>query len=295
MTILTARPKINLFLRILSRRADGFHELDTLFLPLDQPCDLLELAPGAPGSGLTLTCSDPELEGPNNLLAKAYRAFAQATGRAPDLRLHLTKNIPCGAGLGGGSSDAASLLRHLNENAGDAALPPERLAALAARLGADVPFFLLDGPARARGIGDRLTPAAPDLTGLTLVLVCPPVRVPTAWAYGRFDEASAQGRTPWAPGFLTRNPMGTKNPSSLLPLTLLNDFEDAVFPAFPEIRQAKETLLAAGAAGAAMSGSGASVFALFRQREQALEVAGTLTRGQTRTYVQDCNWGVAKR
>lgn len=295
MTILRARPKINLFLRILARRADGFHELDTLFLPLDEPCDLLELAPGPPGSGLTLTCSDPELEGPDNLLAKAYRAFAQATGRAPDLRLHLAKNIPCGAGLGGGSSDAASLLRHLNGNAGNAALPPERLATLAAGLGADVPFFLLDGPARARGIGDRLTPADPDLAGLTLVLVCPPVRVPTAWAYGRFDEAAAQGRAPWAPGFLTRNPMGTKNPSSLLPLTLLNDFEDAVFPAFPEIRQAKETLLAAGAAGAAMSGSGASVFALFRQRERALEVAGTLTRGQTRTYVQDCNWGVAKR
>ena len=295
MATLTARAKINLFLRILRRRDDGYHELDTLFAPLDQPCDLLDVEPGPPGSGLTLTCSDPGLAGPDNLVAKAWRAFAQATGQAPDLRLHLTKNIPCGAGLGGGSSDAASLLLFLNKTAKEAALAPERLADLAAGLGADVPFFLMDGPARAQGIGEKLTPADPGLAGLTLVLVCPPVHVPTGWAYASFDEAAAQGRTPWAPGFLTRNPMGTKNPSSLLPLALLNDFEDVVFPAFPEIRQVKETLLAAGAAGAAMSGSGASVFALFRQREQALEVAGTLTRGQTRTYVQDCNWGVAKR
>ncbi len=295
MTTLTARAKINLFLRILGRRDDGYHELDTLFAPLDAPCDLLDLEPGPPGSGLSLTCSDPALEGPDNLVARAYRAFARATGLAPDLRLRLTKNIPCGAGLGGGSSDAASLLLFLNKTAGSAALPPDRLAALAAGLGADVPFFLLGGAARAGGIGDRLAPADPGLAGLTLVLACPPAQVSTGWAYARFDEAAAQGRRPWTPGFLTRNSMETKNPSSLLPLTLLNDFEDAVFPAFPEIRQVKETFLAAGAAGAAMSGSGASVFALFRRRDRALEVAGTLTRGQTRTYVQDCNWGVAKR
>ncbi|MCM0755505.1 4-(cytidine 5'-diphospho)-2-C-methyl-D-erythritol kinase [Desulfovibrio aminophilus] len=292
---LTAPAKINLFLRILGRRADGYHDLDTLFLPLAEPRDVLEITPGAPGSGLALACAAPGLEGPDNLVAKAWRRYAEATGFAPALAVRLTKGIPTGAGLGGGSSDAAAILLFLNAKAGKAALPAERLSALAATLGADVPFFLLGRPARATGIGDRLTPVEPDLGGLTLVLVCPDAHVPTAWAYARFDEVAAKGRVPRAPGFLTSGARGTKNPSSLLPLTLFNDFEDAVFPAFPELRRIKERLIAAGAAAAAMSGSGASVFALFRERERALETARSLARGQDRTYVQDFDWGVAKR
>ncbi|WP_415519079.1 MAG: 4-(cytidine 5'-diphospho)-2-C-methyl-D-erythritol kinase [Desulfovibrio aminophilus] len=292
---LTAPAKINLFLRILGRRDDGYHELDTLFLPLAEPRDVLEVTPGAPGSGLTLSCADHALEGPDNLVVKAWRRYAEATGFAPDLAVRLTKGIPTGAGLGGGSSDAASMLLFLNAQAGAAALPGDRLSALAANLGADVPFFLLGRPARAGGIGDRLTPTEPDLDGLTLVLVCPDVRVPTAWAYARFDETAAKDRPPTAPGFLTSDERGTKNPSSLLPLTLFNDFENVVFPAFPELRRIKERLIAAGAAAAAMSGSGASIFALFRQKETALETARNLARGQDRTYVQDFHWGVAKR
>lgn len=292
---LKAPAKINLSLRILSRRADGFHELDTVFLPLAAPCDLLEVTPAAPGAGLILSCSDPGLAGPDNLVARAYSAFVLAAGCAPDLAVHLVKDIPAGAGLGGGSSDAAALLRHLNSLAGDRALPGERLTTLAARLGADVPFFLLGRPARGRGIGERLTPVDPDLEGLSLVLACPDAHVSTAWAYRRWDETPPVERSTRASGFLTTEARGTKNPSSLLPLAVLNDFEQVVFPAFPEIAAVKERLLADGAAASAMSGSGASVFALFRDREKARQAARNLERGQVRTTVQDLHWGVAKR
>ncbi|MBN2141487.1 MAG: 4-(cytidine 5'-diphospho)-2-C-methyl-D-erythritol kinase [Desulfovibrionaceae bacterium] len=257
-TTLKAPAKINLFLEILGRRADGYHELRTLFYPLPTPHDTLEFEP-RDREGLELWCSDPTLAGDDNLAARAWRAFAEKTGFAPGLRVRLTKGVPVAAGLGGGSSDAAAMLRFLNERAGHRSLGPEDLARLAAGLGADAPFFLDPRPSWAEGIGDRLRPVDLDLSGLSLVLVCPQTRVSTAWAYAEWDRLAAR-----RPALTTSAPEN-KNSPPFSPLVLKNDFEAAVFDAHPELLEIKEKLLSLGASAAAMSGSGASVFGLFRK------------------------------
>ena len=134
--------KVNLHLEITATRADGYHELETLFYPLPQPSDVLHVAPGGQGTALQFSCSTAELATPGNLVVKAYDAFAAASGYRPDLTVHLEKNIPFGAGLGGGSADAAALLSYLNDCAGSQALDRTTLHTLASGLGADIPFFL---------------------------------------------------------------------------------------------------------------------------------------------------------
>lgn len=293
LAILRAPCKVNLFLRILGRRPDGYHELLTLFYPLPEPCDELSIEPLPPGAGCRIECGRPGLATDENLIAKAWRRFREATGAAPDVLVRLDKRIPVGAGLGGGSSDAAAMLSFLNARAGERALPEAGLSALAASLGADVPFFLLGRPALARGVGERLLPVELDLTGLCLVLVCPEVHVSTAWAYREWDRlflGPGQGAGS-GEGFLTSARMGARNSSSFSPLVLGNDFEAAVFPAYPELRGIKERLYRLGACGAALSGSGASVFGLFRGREKALTAVRELEAhegGGARVFVRCC-------
>ena len=149
---LTAGCKVNLGLRITRVRPDGYHELDSLFLPLDEPADQLELTvlPDA-APGITVSCDAAILDPADNTLTKAYGAYCRASALPPPaLRIRLHKGIPSGAGLGGGSSDAAALLRWLNAGS-PAPLAPEALARVALRVGADVPFFLRGGPCRVRG------------------------------------------------------------------------------------------------------------------------------------------------
>lgn len=276
-----APAKLNLFLRITGRREDGYHELDTLFFRLDQPCDTLTFTPGVAGQGMTLTCDIAGLAPEDNLAFKAYAAFAAATGFAPDLRLDITKRIPAGAGLGGGSTDAAAVLRLLNEQAGEKALQHDKLIALAAELGADIPFFLLDTPARATGIGDKLVPEPVDFSGLTLVVACPKAHVDTAWAYKAFDREKTGGAVS-----LTMAQADNNRPVPTSPPMFHNDFESVVFRAFPAIRAVKEELLRFGACAAAMSGSGASVFALFRSAKDAEKAADALAQKQVKTYTR---------
>lgn len=263
--------KINLFLYITARRDNGYHELDTLFFPLPKPGDTLELRPGAPKSGLKLTCSKPKLAGENNLVAKAYRKFADRTGFKPDLHVHLVKESPIGAGLGGGSADCAAMLTYLNGQAGNQALGEAELAALAATLGADVPFFLLNTPARATGIGEVLTPVAVDMAGLSLVLITPAVHVSTAWAYQTHDVLGQPSTRPGniAEDFLTGAGETDSYPIRPGGMALANDFERVVLPAFPELSELKQELASQGAAQAVMSGSGAALFGLFDRREEA--------------------------
>ncbi|MGE4506017.1 MAG: 4-(cytidine 5'-diphospho)-2-C-methyl-D-erythritol kinase [Desulfovibrionaceae bacterium] len=278
---LRAPAKLNLFLKITGRRDDGYHELDTLFFRLEEPCDVLEFAPGPRGSGLELTCPIPGLRDEDNLAHRAYSAFASATGFAPDVKLSIRKNIPSGAGLGGGSSDAAAVLAYLNARAGSAALPGPRFLALGARLGADVPFFLMDGPARATGIGEKLVPFAVDFSGLTLLVACPDAHVNTAWAYRAFDRATQAGER-----FLTSLDAGNNRPVPASPPMFLNDFEPVVFREFPEVAAIKELFIRAGAAAAAMSGSGAGVFALFRDDAAARDAAGAARALRATAFVR---------
>ena len=262
--------KINLYLEIVGRRPDGYHELRTLFYPIPEPHDSLELE--RTGEGLALTCSDKSLETPANLVARAYEAFAVSTGFRPGVRAHLAKAIPSGAGLGGGSADAAALLGWLNTQAAEKALPREALASLAAGLGADVPFFLENIPAWATGIGEHLAPADCDLSGLHLLVAVPSQRVPTAWAYAAWDAAGQNG----APAILTSAASEAMRPFCVSGTLIANSFEAVVFPAYPSVRTLKERFLSLGASVSAMSGSGSAVFGIFRKSAKAAQAADAL-------------------
>jgi 4-diphosphocytidyl-2-C-methyl-D-erythritol kinase len=294
---LTAPAKINLALFITAKRADGYHDLESLFLPVSGLADSLEISPAAPGSGCYITPQLPDCPPENNLIHRAWSAFAQATGYAPDVSIRLTKRIPTGAGLGGGSSDAAAMLRWLQVQAKSAALTPKALNTLAAGLGADVPFFLQDGPAIARGIGDKLTEVTLDLSAFTLVLAMPRVHVATSWAYAAWDEhEAATFRDQLSPDRLTTHTTANKRRVSLSPVVVRNDFEVVVFPVHTNLRMLKEQLLGLGAACAVMSGSGAGIAALFRESDLAGDAVQALRNNGVPVHVETLReWGVAKR
>ncbi len=199
---LFAPAKINLFLAVTGRRPDGFHELISLVAPL-QWGDTLTLDPRPGATADTLECSDPEVPADaSNLVLKAAAAFRRRGDAAtPPVHFHLRKEIPAGAGLGGGSSDAAAALRGLNQLAAHP-LSPEDLRACAAETGSDVPLFLENAPVIMRGRGEKVEiiseTARADLRGRELLVFKPPFGISTAWAYGRLREQGAQWYLPAA-------------------------------------------------------------------------------------------------
>ena len=274
MNTLVAGCKINLGLRITGRRPDGYHELDSLFCPLPRPCDRLRLRI-TEGSGLGVLCDTPDLNPEDNTLTRAYAAFAAATGAGPEalpaLEITLRKGIPVGSGLGGGSSDAAALLRWLNAHAPQP-LEHSALTKAGLQVGADVPFFLQPGPqlkaCRVRGVGEQLEPAGKHLAGLRLVLVCPAHSVSTAQAYADFDAARTDGTAagPAGQNNLTKAEAGANGTflSEAQPVVdLHNDLEAVVFARHPQLAAIKAQLLRLGAFAAGMSGSGSSILGLF--------------------------------
>ncbi|MBQ4132314.1 MAG: 4-(cytidine 5'-diphospho)-2-C-methyl-D-erythritol kinase [Desulfovibrionaceae bacterium] len=282
-TVLRSGCKLNLFLNICARRPDGYHELQTLFYPLPEPFDELFVRL-TPEPGLKLFCPQmPELEQQNTTLHKAMNAFNQAAKVNLGCELLLNKRVPAGAGLGGGSANAAALLCFLNRQMKEHALRPEAMLTAAARVGADVPFFLLNSPAAATGVGERLIPAAVSLAGYYLLLALPGLHVSTPWAYAEWDRLHDEGRLPQSvlPDLFRQwLDAGAKTALSPWPW-FYNNLENAVFPACPEIGRIKEKLLEAGAGAALMSGSGSSVFALFRRREAAEAAAQKFTNFRT--------------
>jgi 4-diphosphocytidyl-2-C-methyl-D-erythritol kinase len=269
-----APAKVNLSLRITGRRADGYHLLDSLMIPVSL-CDEIEIeAERSEGySSITLTCDNPALPtDEKNLAYKAATALLKETSTSAQVTIRLQKRIPAGAGLGGGSSDAAAVLKSLNTLLA-LQWSEERLCTLAAQLGADVPFFIPCRPARVAGIGELLTPVD-SFPERWFVLVIPPFSVSTPWAYHRFDELPFR-----YPQALT---IASKESHWLSPAHCINDLERAVIPKYPLIRQIKERLLQLGAECALMSGSGSSVFGVFQQCETAEHVQKTLGEtGQT--------------
>ena len=279
---LRANCKVNLFLRITGVLPNGCHTLDSLFLPLPEPYDLLHITPGA-ASGLTLACSAQTPLPRDNTLTRAYRLYAEASSFAPPLALTLEKGIPAGAGLGGGSSDAAVLLRHLNSTAPQP-LDTETLHAVALRVGADVPFFLQDSPCRVRGIGDALEACLPGLAGFWLVLVCPDAHISTTWAYTAWDAL----RPLSASYGLTKQDSEARERH--FRFHCLNDLEEAVFPVYPECARIKCEFFRQGAAAAVMSGSGASQLGLFRNQHAARNAAVFFQARGMRTYCHVLSW-----
>lgn len=258
---LSAGCKVNLYLDIVGVREDGYHEIESLFYPLPAPFDILTVEESQ-GEGLRLTSSCAALATPENILAKAYDRFAGATGFSPALALHLHKNIPMGAGLGGGSSDAAAFLAWLNSRAGERALGKADLADLALSLGADVPFFLKNEPAWVTGIGEKLEPVSFDLGDYIVLVVCPAVHVNTRWAYRRWDELFVRGRV------RPRKELTPENSPIMSlcftkPPKLWNGFEEVVFQEFPILYGIKKQILEHSADACVMSGSGSSFVALF--------------------------------
>jgi len=275
-TTLRANCKVNLSLRITGVLPNGYHTLDSLFLPLPEPYDLLRITPSEE-PGLTLTCSDSALDPRDNTLTRAYRLYAEANSFFPPLTIMLKKGIPSGAGLGGGSSDAAVLLRYLNSKP-QRALDAKALNAVALHVGADVPFFLQDCPCRVRGTGDALEPYMPGLTGFWLTLVCPDVKVATSWAYTAWDTLHPLSSS----HNLTTQVSEAKE--SCFRFHCQNDLEEAVFPDYPELAHIKRELFRQGAAAAVMSGSGASQLGLFRDQHAAKNAAAFFHARGMQTY-----------
>lgn len=247
--------KINLGLSITEKRPDGYHNLETVFYPLPIE-DVLEVTEKSSNDQpFSLTISGIELEGDleNNLVVKAYRLL-EADFQLPPIDIHLHKNIPSGAGLGGGSADAAFMLRLLNEQF-KLNLSNTQLENYASRLGADCAFFIQNKPIYAEGIGNLFSPISLSLTGYQYVIVKPNIFVSTRSAFSQI--------TP-------RKPIRRVKEIIQLPIEewkeyLHNDFEDSVFPQFPAIHQIKQHLYESQAIYASMSGSGSSVFGIFSQ------------------------------
>ena len=279
--------KINVFLHVLGRRPDGYHELFSLFLPLDAPFDEM-IVREKQGKGFHFRCNVPGIDPEKNTVAKAWRLYGEATGFTPALDVELVKGVPHGAGLGGGSADAAEMLLFL-ERRNPRPAGRETLHSLAARIGADVPFFLEKRPCLVEGIGEKLTPLPPEspwlapLVGAWGVLVCPAVHVDTAWAYAAWDEAhpeifsaddlpeeSEEGSKRGLNAF-TDAAEADKNHRSVFfpPLRVENGFESVVFGRWPELAKLKALLLREGAFAAGMSGSGSSLFGFFPTAEAA--------------------------
>lgn len=288
MSILTAGCKVNLGLRITGIRPDGYHEIDSLFYPLARPNDQIKLRV-TDGSGIDVLCTGPEaglVDAKNNTLTKAYAAFARAVDcPVPGLEARLRKGIPSGAGLGGGSSDAAALLGWLNANV-TAPLSSQALAQVALGVGADVPFFLHNRPCRVRGIGEIIEPADMNLSGTRLVLVCPEIHVCTAQIFADFDAFWAGSHDLEKQNNLTREQSranGTFLSQGLFDADLGNDLESVVFKRHPELADIKATLLHYGATAACMSGSGSSILGLFEHGALVeVQAATAMLQGENR-------------
>jgi len=248
---LPAPAKINLSLRILGKRPDGFHELETLMVPIGLS-DEIEIV-HAPGYGISLSCNDPEIPNDSgNLCVKAVELFRQETGIAHGISISLMKKIPHGAGLGGGSSNAAAVLKGIN-TLFDEPLVTEELTLLAASLGSDVPFFLHDGPSVCKGRGEILEDA-PAIPERRILLIKPPFPVPTAWAYKRYAEIKEAG---------TKLPVDPLQ--HLGSIELINDLEPPVFAKYLLLPAIKEWLLEQSAVESAfMTGSGSTMVAVIK-------------------------------
>lgn len=264
----SAPAKINLFLHVTGRRPDGYHELVSLFCPISLS-DRLDFRIG--GRGIEVVCDRPDVPGgPGNLAWRAADRFCRAAGIAPGVFVSIRKRIPAAAGLGGGSTDAAAVLSALNRRFG-APLSPEALRDIAAGLGADVPFFLRPVPAVATGVGDRLRPVS-GIPPRWVILLAFRFAVSTAEVYKSLNLA------------LTNRPKVTKS------FTLAdarswedamdrfggNDLETVTAARHPEIPAAERALTELGAERASMSGSGPTVFGLFREAETARRAESAL-------------------
>jgi 4-diphosphocytidyl-2-C-methyl-D-erythritol kinase len=249
--------KINLGLLVTEKRADGFHDIETVFYPVPIQ-DALEVVQA---DDFEINISGIDLEGPpeENIVVKAFRLLKEDF-ELPPVHIHLHKNIPVGAGLGGGSSDASTMLLLLKELF-QLDISETQLLKYALQLGSDCPFFINPRPAYAMGRGELMHDVPLNLAGFHLVIVKPPVQVSTAWAYQQLIPTESRISLKALVNFSVERWKGN----------IQNHFEKPVFAAHPEIGEIKKTLYGLGAAFALMSGSGSAVYGLFRSEKRAVE------------------------
>ncbi len=250
--------KINLGLNVVERRPDGYHNLETVFYPvaIQDALEVQVMDDAFPSSvDCDIKISNIAVEGDEqrNLVVRAYQLLKADFPDLPRLHVHLFKNIPTQAGMGGGSSDGAAMVLLLNELF-QLGLDEQQMIAYVARLGADCPFFILNRPAYAEGIGERLEPIDLDLKGWTLAVVRPAIPVSTKEAFSLITPCRPERNCK----DIVLQPVDTWRE------LLINDFEKSVFALHPEIGAVKDELYQMGAVYAAMSGSGSSLFGLFR-------------------------------
>lgn len=252
--------KINLGLNIVSKREDGYHNLETVFYPVGI-CDELNIEVRNDGNANTPPCTI-EIEGINidgapedNLVVRAYMSLKEIYPDLPPVSVRLKKNIPTQAGMGGGSADCAYTITTLNKMFKLGLSIPD-MQTLAARLGADCAFFINPAPAFATGIGEKLTPVNVDLSGYTIAIVKPPLKISTKEAFAEI--------TPQQPAKCCRDII--RQPVSTWKDELVNDFETSIIKRHGEIAEIKRKLYDMGAVYASMSGSGSAMFGLFEDK-----------------------------
>jgi 4-diphosphocytidyl-2-C-methyl-D-erythritol kinase len=251
--------KINLGLNIIERRQDGYHNLETVFYPVAikdalevQPMD--ELFPSSVNCDIKLSNLPIEGDEQTNLVVRAYNLLKQRFPQIPRVHVHLFKQIPTQAGMGGGSSDGAAMILLLNEMF-SLGLKEQQMIELSASLGADCPFFIMNRPCYAEGIGERLCPIDLNLNGWKIVIIRPNIPVSTKEAFSRISPKSPLKNC----REIVTQPVETWREQ------LTNDFEESVFALHPEIGHIKQQLYDLGATYASMSGSGSALFGLFPQ------------------------------
>ena len=260
--VIKAPAKINLVLKVRGRRSDGYHEIYSIMVPVDL-CDTIHILSSHKGISLECRGKDVPLDR-RNLVWRACEAFFSEAGIEPAVHIALEKVIPVAAGLGGGSSDAAAVLCALNARYGKP-LGQERLHQIARGLGADVPFFLYETPCIAKGIGDILDPIE-NWPQFWYVILTPPFGISTAWAYGQVKLELTQ---PCDNYIINLKNIGPKDITQLLG----NDLEEVVFKRYPKLAELKKMMLALGAIGAVMSGSGPSIVGVFTEESVASRCA----------------------
>jgi 4-diphosphocytidyl-2-C-methyl-D-erythritol kinase len=262
---LYAPAKVNFRLDVLSRRPDSYHELRMIMQRIDL-CDEIEITLHQ-GSGISLSCNHPYIpQDKRNIVWKAAAEILQHSGKNVGIKIKMKKNIPVGAGLGGGSSDAATTLMGLNDLLG-AGLTDQQLTSIGLKLGADVPFFIFKKAAVVEGIGDRLSPLE-HIPKLWLLLVNPGIHVSTSWVYQNLNLTSEK--------VAAKLPFLYKSAADVCSI-LSNDLEPVTLSRYPLIQEIKDQLLAAGAGGSLMSGSGSTVFAVFSDESAAHNALDTLS------------------
>ena len=256
--------KINLGLNVVEKRPDGYHNLQTVFypVPIKDALEVQQMDEGFPSDvDCDLKVTNIAIEGDEqrNLVVRAYLLLKQDFPTLPRIHTHLWKSIPTQAGMGGGSSDCAYMIRLLNALF-DLQLSDEQMIQYAARLGADCAFFIKSKPCYAEGIGEKMQPIGLDLSEWYIGVVRPDIPVPTKEAFSRIHPHYPQV----CPKEAVMQPVETWRE------TLVNDFEESVFALHPEIGTIKEQLYKMGATYAAMSGSGSAIFGLFKERPDTL-------------------------